>query len=42
MEQGESVSTYISEFVEILDGLPRVGIELNEDVRSIGLVSSLP
>jgi len=41
MEQGESVSTYISEFVEILDGLSGVEIELNEELRSLLLLSSL-
>ncbi|KAH8339647.1 hypothetical protein KR067_006441, partial [Drosophila pandora] len=42
MEQGQSMTTYISEFVEILDGLTGVGIELNDELRTIVLLSSLP
>ncbi|KAH8247930.1 hypothetical protein KR032_004013, partial [Drosophila birchii] len=42
MEQGQSMTTYISEFVEILDGLTGVGIELNDELCTIVLLSSLP
>ncbi|XP_043062722.1 uncharacterized protein LOC122319461 [Drosophila yakuba] len=42
MEQSQSMSTHISDFVEILDGLAGVGIELNDELRTIVLLSSLP
>ncbi|KAH8248316.1 hypothetical protein KR026_009036, partial [Drosophila bipectinata] len=42
MEQGQSMTTYISEFVEILDCLTGVGIDINDELRTIVLLSSLP
>ncbi|KAH8264289.1 hypothetical protein KR038_006093, partial [Drosophila bunnanda] len=41
MEQGQSMMTYISVFVEILDGLTGFAIEPNHELRTIVLLSSL-
>ncbi|XP_041448445.1 uncharacterized protein LOC121404001 [Drosophila obscura] len=42
MDQRQSISSYINEFIDILDGLSSVRIDLNDELRTIVLLSSLP
>jgi len=41
MGKGQNISSFIAEFLEVLDGLISVGIDLNEELRTIVLLSSL-
>lgn len=42
MVKGQNMSNYIRTFVEILDLLAAVGIEINSELQTIILLSSLP
>jgi len=42
MGHGQNIYSYLNEFLEVLDGLISVGIDLNKELRTIVLLSSLP